>query len=219
MIIEIDDATTPMLSAIAQVSAYAAYEQMGKIGAKAKKNTGNRMQSLRNRHHWFQRERNGKRVPYQNLNSAKRLGDRTELDGRLSTTPSLANFITSNLMESSGVLVVGGRNKKKMAYRYNDGVRGAKDQLVPAVTDQSQAILIKLDQGKRSAYHGWGKLGEKMKSMENFRNANYKAHNFMADGFRDTLPEMQSMLTSEYERVLGRAVNKVVVKVSTRRMG
>lgn len=219
MIIEIDDATTPMLSAIAQVSAYAAYEQMGKIGAKAKKNTGNRMQSLRNRHHWFQRERNGKRVPYQNLNSAKRLGDRTELDGRLSATPSMANFITSNLMDDSGVLVVGGKNKARSVNYYRDGVKIPNGGKIPAVTSHTQSILTKLDQGKRTAYHGWGKGGSDRESMRNFRNAKYRATNFMEQGFRDTLPYMQDKLTSEYERVVGRAVNRVVVKVSTRRMG
>lgn len=224
MIIEISDTTTPMLSAIAQVSAYSAYEQMGKIGAKAKKNAGNRMRSIKNRHHWFQRENTSKkkkteRVPYYDNTRAKELGQRTEPDGRISTTPSMDNFITSNLMESSGVLVVGGRNRAKYAYRYNDGVQGAQDQFVPAVTDQSQAILIKLDQGKRSQYHGWGKMGEKTKSMNNFRNAKYKANDFMGQGFRDTMPDMQNMLTSEYERVVGRAVNKVNIKISTRRIG
>lgn len=219
MIIEINDATTPMLSAIAQVSAYSAYEQMGKIGAKAKKNTGNRMQSLRNRHHWFQRERNGKRVPYRNLNSAKRLGDRTELDGRLSATPSMANFITSNLMDDAGVLVVGGKNKARSVNYYRDGIKIANGGTLPAVTDHTQAILTKLDQGKRTTYHGWGKGGSDKQSMKNFRNAKYRATNFMMEGFRDTLPDMQSMLTSEYERVVGRAVNKVNVKVTTRRIG
>jgi len=219
MIIEISDATTPMLSAIAQVNAYSAYEQMGKIGAKAKKNSMARMGSLKNRHHWFQRERNGKRVPYKDATWAKELGQRTELDGRVSATPSMGNFITSNLMESSGVLVVGGRNKAKRAHGYLDGVKTANKYFVPAVTNQSQSILIKLDQGKRSQYHGWGKTGDQTKSMDNFRNANYKANNFMAQGFSDTLPDMQNMLTSEYERVVGRAVNKVQIKISTRRIG
>ena len=227
MIIEISDATTPMLSAIAQVSAYSAYEQMGKIGYKAKKNSGIRMKSLKNRHHWFQRPRKtakianrkrGERTPYYDPNSAKELGQRTDPKGNISATASMENYITFNLMESSGVMVVGGRNKKKYAYRYNDGVRGAQDQLVPGVTNQSQAILIKLDQGKRNAYHGWGKMNDK-DSMKSFRNANYKAHDFMGQGFRDTLPYMQDQLTTEYERVVGRAVNKVNVKVSTRRIG
>lgn len=224
MIIEISDATTPMLSAIAQVSAYSAYEQMGKIGWETKKNTTARMRSLRNRHHWFQRENTAKkkkteRVPYKDPTRAKELGQRTELDGRVSATASMANYITFNLMESSGVMVVGGRNKAKYAYTYRDGVQGAKDQFVPAVTDQSQAILIKLDQGKRSQYHGWGKMNDQTESMNNFRNTNYKANDFMGQGFRDTLPFMQTQLTSEYERVVGRAVNKVNVKISTRRIG
>jgi hypothetical protein len=220
VIIEISDATTPMLSAIAQVSAYSAYEQMGKIGAKAKANSMKRMMSLRNRHHWFYKiTKDGKRSPQYNPRRAKELAQRTELDGGVSATPSMGNFVTSNLMESSGVLVVGGRNKAKRAHGYSDGVKTPNKYFVPAVTDQSQSILIKLDQGKRSQYHGWGKMGDQRESMKGFRNAKYRANDFMGQGFRDTMPYMQEKLTTEYERVVGRAVNKVNVKISTRRIG
>lgn len=219
MIIELKDATTPMLGVIAQASVFVAFEQMGKIGNRAKKNSTVRMQSFR--HHWFQRDRNGKRIPFKDASRSKVLGDRTELDGSLSNPSSMSNFITSNLMDDSGVLVVGGKNKSRHVNYYREGVKLPNAGFIPAVTNHTQSILTKLDQGKRDQYHGWGKGGVNKRSMRGFENARYRAANFLLNGFQDTLPYMQDQLTAEYEKVVGRVVNKSAVnlKVTTRKFG
>lgn len=221
MIIELQDATTPMLSVIANASREVAFEQMSKIGNELRGNIGKRVQSARNRHNWFHVvDKNGKRSPRKRMKGTKELGQRTELDGSVSNPPSMANFISSNLMEASGTLVVGGRNKKGRYVKREDGVIVGSGQL-DAITKHTQSIINKLDTGQRNEYHGWNKGGVDKASMPKFRNAKYRAANFMMEGFRDSLPYMEKSLTTEYERVIGRAVNKKAVnlKITTRRVG
>lgn len=221
MIIELRDATTPMLSVIANASRDVAFEQMSKIGNEMRVNTGKRMQSSRNRHNWFQVvDKNGKRSPRKRRGQTKELGQRTELDGGVSNPPSMANFISSNLMEASGTLVVGGANKKGRYVKRLDGeIVGDGER--KAITKHTQSIINKLDTGRRNEYHGWNKGGVDKTSMPLFRDAKYRAANFMMEGFRDSLPYMEEALTTQYERVIGRAVNKKAVnlKTITRRVG
>jgi len=213
MIIEINDSTTPMLSAIARISRDVAFEHMSKIGNTVRKNAGIRMRSSRNRHNWFQRlGKNGKRVPYKDVGSTKELGRRTRLDGTSDNPNSMANMISSNLMEDSGTLVVGGRNARKYQTRRVDGEAVGFIKL-DAITKHSQSIINKLDQGERNVYHGWGKKGLKTASMPNFRTAQYRRTNFMIKGFGDSAAYMKSELTSGYEKTVGRAVNKVQVRL------
>lgn len=213
MRVEIIDSTTPMLLAISLVSRDVAFEQMSKIGNAIRKNTGNRMRSPRNRHHWLQvRTKNGKRRPLYDPNKTKELGFRTKLDGSVASPDSMSNMISSNLMEESGVLVVGGRNARKRVNIRRDG-KVVGSQTLPAITKHTQSIINKLDMGERNRYHGWGSGGNLKESMPNFRNASYRAAHFMAKGFAESLPYMKQELTSGYEKTVGRAVNRVQVRI------
>lgn len=217
MIVEITDSTEPMLSAIALVSRDVAFEQMSKIGNAIRRNVGNRMVNPRNKHHWFQvASRNGKRSPRYYPTKLKELGLRTNLDGSTASPDSMRNMITSNLMEESGLLVVGGRNKrKKVTYRRDGQIVGSG--AIPAITKHTQSIIHKLDEGERNEYHGWGSTGINKQSMHGFRNARYRKTGFMNQGFKDAIPYMKQELTTGYEKTVGRAVNRVQVNLKPSR--
>jgi len=209
MIVEINDMTTPMLSVIRQVSKDVAYEQMSKIGTAIRKNAGNRMRSTRNRHHWLQKpDKDGVLQPYFSKTKTKEFGQRTKSDGKTTDNPdSMSNMITSNLMELSGTLIVGGRNKrKKVIYRKDGKITGSGT--LPTITKHTQSIIHKLDTGERNKDHRWlngqGKYFEKM---------NFKGRHFMVKAFGDSMPYMRQQLTTEYERVIGRVANKVKVRL------
>lgn len=210
MIVEINDMTTPMLSAIRVVSKDVAYEQMSKIGDQVRKRTKDRM--VFTRHNWLQTSKDGKLTPYLSKTKTKISGQRTTQDGSVASPKSMGNMISSNLMEESGTLIVGGRNKrKKVIYRRDGKVVGSGT--LPTITKHTQSIIHKLDTGERNEAHGWGSVGSKKKSMEGFKNAKYRARGFMLSGFRDSRAYMQTALTSRYEEIVGRAVNKVVVNL------
>jgi hypothetical protein len=217
MIIEINDNNTPMIQSIAHVSQEVAFEIMSKIGNKTRKNAGKRMASAKNRHHWLQRpsKKGSMLVPYRSKDT-KELGQRTSRTGSVDNPASMANMISSNLMEESGTLVVGGRNKKKTVIFRKDGVRTGTGTL-SAISKHTQSIIHKLDKGERNQYHGWGSSGAKKESMKGFRNAKYRRTDFMTKGFGDSIPYMRQELTSGYETTIGRAVNKVTVKLKPSR--
>ena len=210
MIVEINDMTTPMLSVIRQASRDVAYEQMSKIGNHIRKRVKDRMAYTR--HNWIQKSKDGKLTPYLSKSKTKISGQRTMQDGSVDDPKSMGNMISSNLMEESGTLIVGGRNKKKKVVYRKDG-KEVGVGVLPTITAHSQSIIHKLDTGERSSAHGWGKSGFKKTSMRGFKNANYKARGFMLSGFRDSRAYMQDALTSRYEEIVGRAVNKVVVRL------
>jgi hypothetical protein len=210
MIVEINDMTTPMLSVIRVTSKDVAYEQMSKIGDHTRKRAKDRMGYTR--HNWLQKPKGGRLTPYLSKTKTKILGQRTTRDGSVDNPKSMGNMISSNLMEESGTLIVGGRNKrKKVIYRRDGKIVGTG--ILPTITRHAQSIIHKLDTGERNEAHGWGSTGSKKKSMEGFKNADYRARGFMLSGFRDATPYMQTALTSRYEEIVGRAVNKVVVKL------
>jgi len=218
MIIEINDATTPMLQAIKVVSRDVAYEQMSKIGNKIRVNAGNRM--TRSRHSWLQKQtKAGKRSPYYSKSKTKEFGQRTKLNGGADTPRSMKNMISSFLMEKSGVLMVGGKNKAFTPIKRKDGEIVGTEKRQGAITPHTQSIIHKLDTGKRNKDHGWGPAGILKKSMVGGSTTRgmggrlFKGRGFMKDGFRDSVPYMKTQLTSGYEKTIGRAVNKVSVKI------
>jgi len=208
MIVEINDMTTPMLSVIKQVSRDVAYEQMSKIGNAIRKNAGNRMKSSSNSHNWFQKpDKKGILRPYLSKKK-KELGQRTKPDGKTLDSPdSMSNMISSNLMELSGTLIVGGRNKrKKVIFRKEGKIVGSGT--LSTVTKHTQSIIHKLDTGKRNEHHSW--LNGQGKYYEGW---NFKGRNFMMKAFGDSNPYMKQKLTTEYEKIVGRAANRVKVRL------
>ena len=212
MIVYISDETTPMLIALKTVSRDVAFEHMSKIGNAVRKNAGNRMRSAGNRHHWLQTSKNGKLVPYKSKIKTKELGLRTNKNGRVDSPDSMSNMISSFMMEKSGTLIVGGRNKAFTPILRKDGQVVGVGKRQPAITKHAQSIINKLDTGKRNQYHGWGASG-KQDSMESFKNARFKGRGFMMAGFRNSKGYMRQELTVGYEKTIGRAVNRVSINL------
>jgi len=214
MIVEINDMTTPMLQAIRVVSRDVAFEQMSKIGNKVRVNAGKKMNQQRHRHSWLNKEtKDGKRSPYYSKTSQKNLGRRTRPDGSVDTPSSMSNMISSFLMEKSGVLMVGGKNKAFTPVKRRDGEVVGTEKRQGAITAHTQSIIHKLDTGERNKEHGWGTAGTSKTSMEGFKKARYRGRRFMRDGFNQSIPYMKQELTKGYEKTIGRAVNKVSVKI------
>ena len=214
MIVEINDMTTPMLQAIAAVSRDVAFEHMSKVGFRTKLNAGKQMNQQRNRHSWLNRKsKAGGRSYYYSKSKQKNLGHRTNPDGKLDNPPSMKAMISWFLMEKSGVLIIGGKSPAHRPIKRRDGeIVGVMDRQAP-ITAQTQAIIHKLDTGERNSNHGWGHLGRDIESMDRFKNARYRGRRFMQDGFNRSIPYMKQELTSGYEKTVGRAVNKVKVKL------
>ena len=217
MRIEIFDGTTPLIQSIALVSEEVAFENMSKIGNRMRVNAGKKMNQQRHRHSWLTKaSKNGKRTPYYSGSKQKNLGVRTKANGTTDNPRSMANMISSNLMEISGTLVVGGVNKGRTVIVRRDGERVGTSRL-NSVSRHSQSIINKLDTGKRNEFHGWGSSGSKEKPMKGFEKARYIGRGFMSDGFRATIPYMKSELTESYEKTVGRAMNKTRTKVKTQK--
>ena len=218
MIVEIEDFGTPMLQAIKTVSREVAYEHMSKIGNKVRVNAGRKMDQQRHRHSWFQKKtKDDKRSPYYSKTKQKNLGQRTKLDGTPDTPGSMSNMISSFLMEKSGVMIVGGKNKAFTPIKRRHGEIVGTQKRQSAITAHTQSIIHKLDTGDRNSAHGWGSSGSQKASMEGFANARYIGRRFMRDGFNQSIPYMKQELTSGYEKTVGRAVNKVSVKIKPRK--
>ncbi len=234
MIIEITDNNTPMLASIRAISANVAFEVMSKSGNEIREKAKARM--ARNGHNWHQRRRKSARIskmedgdrtydispsgkeliPYYDNSKSKILGRRTTRSGGNANPISMGSMITSNLIEEKGIVIIGGRNRRRQVVKREDGeVKGF--ELLPAISKNTQAIINKLDTGERNQYHGWGKSGKTggadKESMENFKNSKYKGRGFMMDGYRDAVPYMKTQLTTAYEKTVGRAVNKVEIKL------
>jgi len=215
--IEITDGITPVLSGIAHVSRQVALEQMSKSGNYVRKAARNRMRMPRNRHHWFQKLGSlGKRAPYKDLNNTKELGFRTKIDGTPASPESMSNMITSYLSEASRIMVVGGTHKRGTQVLRRDGQIMGKTT-VYGVSKHTWSILNKLDRGARNEFHGWGPNGVNKLSMKGFRSANYVPHNFMLQGLADATPYIAQQLHSEYEKIIGKAVNRVNVQVKPKK--
>jgi len=206
------DGATPMLSAIAQVNTQVAYEVMSKTGAKTQKIARQAMR--KQRHHWLQ---HGRMKPYYSKDKTKELGQRQKPDGSIDTPDSMSAMITSFLMEKSGTLVVGGSHKGFTPNKRENGKIVGKMNYVKGVGKRNHSILYKLDKGKRNEYHGWyDKKGVWNKdSMEGFKNAHYKAYNFMEKGIRAGRMYMTSEATREYAKIMYKAMANIkpVVKV------
>ena len=208
MIVEINDMTTPMLQAIRTVSQEVAFEQMSKIGAKVKKNAVKRMKSSSNRHHWLQKSVGGMLVPYYDKTKTKEFGQRTRPSGKVDNPSSMSNMISSFLMEASGVLIVGGRNKTFTPIKRVDGEKVGVEDTQNTITAHTQSIIHKLDTGERNSAHRW--LNGQGKYFENWK---FKGRHFMKKAFWESTPYMKQELSNAYVKTVGRAVNKVTVKL------
>ena len=214
MIIEYHDMMISKLSAIKHVSREVAYEQMSKIGNQTRVNITSRMKS--HQHLINQKKQNGKKVLYRG-GPLKTLGDRTDEDGKiLSKVESMSSFISSFLMEQNGTLVVGGINKAFIPIKRVDGKKTGVLKRQSAVTPQSQSIIHKLDTGVRNRYHKWwgsnGTKGYALWDDGRRQHDGFKGYGFMQDGLNDTRGYMKSKLTTAYDQVVGRAMNKTKIE-------
>jgi len=157
---------------------------------------------------------------YLSKSKSKELGRRTKVDGSVENPASMENMISSFLMEKSGVLLVGGRNKAFTPIKRRDGKIVGVEKRQGAITKHTQSIIHKLDTGERNNHHGWLWNGSiEKKSMAGgftstgLHGRRFKGRNFMRAGFRASTSYMKSQLTTAYEKTVGRAVNKVQVNL------
>ncbi len=218
MIYTIDDAISPRLAAIQLIAPNLAREQMSKAGHYVKEAMRSSMR--RRGHSWHQRVNSKGKIHPVKARNFKQLGRRTTRKGTPShTPPSMANFITSYFQEKSGTLVVGGGHAGFRPIMRKDGKITGVGSYVKGIGKHSQSILHKLDTGERTMTtkkgtynHGWwsnGAVGEK----SFIKGANFKGRGFMNEGIRRASGKVNSMITSEYDKSFGRAMNRATVNV------
>lgn len=210
--LEIYDGLNPILDEIARVSRGVALESLSVAGSKIRDNS--RAELIRSdRHHWFQTRGGGKalsgrRIVYDQTKS-KEFGARVSHDTFDSANPgSMANFITSFLMEKHLTVVVGGRHGKETPNSYRGGEVVGKEKPIGPITKEAHAILHKLNFGEKNEFHRWK---EGKASIDAFNNK-WKGRGFMAKGYSIAVPSINEALTSRLLKSLGGAINKIEIR-------
>lgn len=209
--IEIFDGMTPMLEKIQLLSHGMALESLSVAGSHLQREA--RAAMRRKKHTWHQIFKNGKIIVQQG--ELRELGLRiSHNDGSLANPDSMSAMITSYLNEKSMVVTVGGRHKAFTPTKRENGVVTGKLKRVGSVGKQTHGILHKLNFG--------GKLSDQLEYYDrgdnpaNFKNATYRGYDFMGQGYRNSISSITEAMTSRYERLLHKAVNRADVKVKSR---
>jgi hypothetical protein len=204
--VTIFDKTTPLLQEIAKVSYGMALESLSVAGSHVR--DASRKALIRHKHNWQQEVNlSGNRRIYYDT-TPRELGLRmSHKTGLLDKPDSMANFITSYLMEKSMTVVIGAKHPSFVPNKREDGKVTGKLGRVNAVSKHTHSILHKLNFGERNDEHNWGGKD----SMKNFEGANYVARNFMDDGYTMSKGAVIKSMTTRYEKMLHRAISKVNV--------
>lgn len=210
------DNTTPLLDEMAKLSVSLALEVLSVSGAKLQKEARKSMRSKS--HRWHKAIVNGKlRIQYTN-NADNILGQRLNIKSK-SNTPSMANMITSRLIEDRLTVVVGGGHKSFLPSIRRDGKFVGKGDRVFGVGLNTLSILHKLNFGDREFTHGsshhkhaWGSAYERSV----FKNVKFKGYHFMEEGYNNAKPAILDAMTSRYENLLHKAVNNAKIKTVKR---
>jgi len=126
-----------------------------------------------------------------------------------SNPPSMANMITSFLMEKSQTLVVGGMNPRFTPLLRRDGKVVGTGSSVPAVGAQTAAILHRMDTGKQLADY----------PTRSMLTDNVEPRGFMLAGITKTRGKVQGYLSRGYTEAVKNTVNKTDVKIIKRVIG
>lgn len=207
--LEILDGTTPMLEKIAELSYGMALESLSVAGSLVQRES--RKSLLSQSHNWHHYYKDGKHIIFKDTASARKLGARMSSSGGRASPNSMANFITSYLMKKNLTVVVGGRHPSFTPEVRKDGVVTGRLPRVSATSKGTQAILTKLDQGVENEHYDRATLAR-------FKGAQYVARNFMDKGVSASKSGVLEALTSRYESLLHKAVERANVKIVRRKI-
>jgi len=208
--IEVSDGATPMLEEIIKLNYGMGLDALDQAGNVMREATRRELKASRTQ--WSQYYRKGKKRIYK-TKSARRTGRRLDhvSKGGTADPESMANFITSNLMEKQMVMVVAGKHKRlKPKTRRNGKVVGFQ-KAVGSVTKTGYAILQKLNSGEVDGDYA-SKVRSREDSMPNFKDAIYRKRNFIEKGRRSSTGRVRDIMTSKLESLLHKEINRANVK-------
>ena len=126
-----------------------------------------------------------------------------------SNPPSMANMITSFLMEKSQTLVVGGMNPRFRPLLRQDGKVVGTGATVSAVGARTAAILHRMDTGEELADY----------PTRSMLTENAEPRNFMLTGIRSANGKVREYLNRGYTEAVKKTVNNTEIKVIKRVIG
>lgn len=204
------DGATPMLDKIASVSYGLALDVLDQAGQKVRKAKRKALKSTS--HGWDMKiSKNGKRyITYDSKKKKITGGRKYHKDGNAGKPESMANFVTSYLMERNMTVVIGGMHPTHTPKTRRNGKVVGYQAKQKGITEKTYAILEKLDTGVIS--DDYKRLVRK-KSMPRFKNAKYKARNWSSKGYLASKGEVTNLMTTKYATLLGKQLNNIDVKV------
>lgn len=123
--------------------------------------------------------------------------------------PNMKSLITSYLNAKQMYVLVGGMHPAFTPMTRREGKVVGRQRRVSGVPKSSYAILQKLDSGSTDG--DYTSL-VRPKSMARFKNAQYKARNFMARGRASASAKVKDIMTSKLESLIHKQVNRTRVK-------
>lgn len=194
-------------------------EQSSKAGNKVRENSRAVLRASTTP--WRQKWERGKRKIYKSNFSnmlGKRIAHRKQANE--DDPKNMANFITSKTMETTGTTVIGGAHKAFAPNTYRDGKIVGTQKRVGAVDKRTLAILNKLNYGTVDSslkqHLRWRRKdgGYSNESIEEFKGK-WKGRRFMEAGWRMSQGYIQTSMTAELERLIGKRVNNIKAKKET----
>ena len=188
------DGLNPLLDEVVKVNANVALEMLSVAGNAIKDGARESMRSKTNK--WY-------------FNADKNSlykGNARELGLRVSGARSMANLITSNLMESKFTVVVGGRHEAKTVNIRRNGKIVGTDRLF-GVNGSNHAILHKLEFGERLDLYN-----RDVRNEEILEKTKFKGHGFMREGLNRSKARVNEALTRRYKEVFNTSVANITVE-------
>jgi len=210
--ITIFDGVIPMLDEIAEANYGQGLDALDHAGIVLR--TAQRTAFKSSRTQWRQSYIKGKRRIFKTT-SSNILGNRVSHQTRSNRgrPSSMANFITSNLMEKSMIMVVGGKHGKLSPKLRRDGKVIGLAKPVSSVTKGSYAILQKLNNGSIATDKNYYANSVRRSSMKGFKRAKYLSQNFVEKGRLVAMPAVRQIMTSKLESMIHKQINRANIKV------
>jgi len=123
--------------------------------------------------------------------------------GDLRGAESMANFITSFLMEDKGMLIVGGANPRFTPIKRENGKVVGRLKTQQAVSKRAVAILHRMDTGQENEDYD--------KRSQLYKNA--RPRGFMMKGIHNSQGKVREYLQAGYIRIVDKALNNTKVPI------
>lgn len=210
----ITDGLNPVIDKIVELNRGVVLESLSVAGSHVQKGARGAFKASR-KHHWHQKlveaaegKILGKRRIFKS-SEAREFGRRMSYEtGKDAKPDSMVNFINSYLMKKSLVVVIGGKHPSFKPTVYKDGKVAGSLKRVAGVSKHSQAILHKLNTGKRNSDHRWA---EGQKSINQF-NEKWQGREFMSKGFFSASGAVNTALGDRLLGLLDKQISRIEVK-------